>query len=334
MDLALSTEQQAVREAFAAVFAKESPTARVREVEGEGFDHKLWSTVQGMGAVDVGIPLEDGGGGGGLLELSLIAEEAGRRLAAVPFAEPPAAARLCAQIGATDLLASILDGSRLVSMCAHPSGLSGSLLPDGGIADVVLSLEGADLVAHYRPPDVRRVPNLGGLPLARWEPVESEVVATGADAITAFDSACDDVRLLRAAALFGLATEAIDIGAAYARERLAFGVPIGTYQAVAHPLADAVTATDGAQLLIRKAAWALDEHLSSGPALASKAFVFSAEIAQSATQHSLHIHGGYGFTEEYDIQLYYRRAKAWSVIFADPAAELLLLADRLYGQVS
>ena len=334
MDLALSPEQQAVRDAFAAVFAKDSPPTRVREIEAEGFDPQLWSTVQAMGAVDVGIPAEQGGGGGGLLELSLIAEAAGRRVAAVPFAEPPAAARLCARVGATDLVTSIVDGTRLVSFCTRRSGLGGELLCDGGVADVIVALEGVDLVAHRRPTEVRRVPNLGGLPLAMWEPIDSEVLATGADAVAAFERACDDVRLLRAAALFGLASEAIDIGAAYARERLAFGIPIGTYQAVAHPLADAVTATDGLQLLVRKAAWALDEDMPSGPALASKALVFAAEIAQAAAQHSLHIHGGYGFMAEYDIQLYYRRAKAWSLVFADPAEELLLLADRLYGPVT
>jgi alkylation response protein AidB-like acyl-CoA dehydrogenase len=334
VDLSLSPEQQAVREAFATVFAKESSPARVREVEADGFDPRLWSTVQVMGAIDVGIPSDQGGGGGGLLELSLIAEEAGRRVAPVPFAEPPAAARLCAEVGATDLVTSIVNGSVLVSLCTCRSGLAGQLLADGSVADVIVSLEGDRLVANHRPEAVLPVPNAGGLPLALWDPVRPEVLATGPAAMVAFERACDDVRLLRAAALFGLTAEAIEIGAAYARGRLAFGVPIGTYQAVAHPLADAVTANDGAQLLIRKAAWALDAGVPTGPALASKAFVFAAETAGSATQHSLHIHGGYGFTEDYDIQLYYRRAKAWALAFADPAHELLILADRLYGPVS
>jgi alkylation response protein AidB-like acyl-CoA dehydrogenase len=334
MDLSLSSEQQAVREAFASVFAKESSPTRVRLVEDDGFDPRLWATVQGMGAVDVGIPSDLGGGGGGLLELTLIAEEAGRRVAAVPFAEPAAAVRLCAAVGASDLVAAIVDGTQLVSLCTRPTGLAGQLLVDGRIADVVVSLEGDRLVANQRPAEVQSVANLGGLPLARWDPATTEVLAEGTEAVAAFDRACDDVRLLRAAALVGLSAEAIEMGAAYARERLAFGIPIGSYQAVAHPLADAVTANDGAQLLIKKGAWALDEGVPSGPALASKAFVFAAENAQSATQHSLHIHGGYGFMEEYDIQLYYRRARAWSVAFSDSGHELLTLADRLYGPVS
>jgi alkylation response protein AidB-like acyl-CoA dehydrogenase len=115
--------------------------------------------------------------------------------------------------------------------------------------------------------------------------------------------------------------------------RQAFGQPIGLYQAVAHPFADAVAALDGAQLLVRKACCALDAGHADGPALAVMAFVFAAEMAYHASQHSLHVHGGYGFTEEYDIQLYYRRAKAWAVAFADPRHELLVLADRRFGPV-
>ena len=61
------------------------------------------------------------------------------------------------------------------------------------------------------------------------------------------------------------------------------------------------------------------------------AYVFAAKMAYAATQHSLHIHGGYGFTAECDIQLYYRRAKAWVTAFADPERELDVVADELYG---
>jgi alkylation response protein AidB-like acyl-CoA dehydrogenase len=207
------------------------------------------------------------------------------------------------------------------------------LIADGAVADVVLALDGDRLVANYRPAGIRTTPNLGGLPAARWEPAHQRELAAGPDAMLAYGRACDAKRLLRAAELMGMAAEAIEIGAAYARERRAFGTPIGTFQAVAHPLADAVTANDGAQLLVYKAAWALEERLPIGPRLAVMAFVFTAEFAYSAAQHSLHIHGGYGFTQEYDIQLYYRRAKAWVAEVGDPNRELLLLADRLFGPV-
>jgi alkylation response protein AidB-like acyl-CoA dehydrogenase len=146
-----------------------------------------------------------------------------------------------------------------------------------------------------------------------------------------WDVALDEVRVLLAAALVGLAGRATSIGARYSQDRLAFGQPIAMYQAVAHPFADILTAQDGAQMLVWKACWALDCGDPAGPALASSAFVFAAETAYSAAGHSLHVHGGYGFMEEYDIQLYYRRAKAWAAAFADPEQELQLVADRRFG---
>jgi alkylation response protein AidB-like acyl-CoA dehydrogenase len=160
------------------------------------------------------------------------------------------------------------------------------------------------------------------------------VLAEGSDASTIFAAAIDEVRVLRAAALVGLASEAIGIGSRYAVVREAFGQPIGMYQAVAHPFADAVAALDGAQLLVHKACWALDSAQDDAGALAAMAFVFAAETAYQATAHSLHVHGGYGFMEEYDIQLYYRRAKAWAAAFADPRRELLTVADRRFGPVT
>jgi alkylation response protein AidB-like acyl-CoA dehydrogenase len=75
----------------------------------------------------------------------------------------------------------------------------------------------------------------------------------------------------------------------------------------------------------------MDSGLDDAAALAAMAFVFAAETAYQATAHSLHVHGGYGFMEEYDIQLYYRRAKAWAAAFADPRRELLTIADRRFG---
>lgn len=332
MDLALTEEQQFVRQTFAALFDKEASSERVRAAEPLGHDPALWSHMIATGALGVGVPEDVGGGGGGVLELALIAEEAGRRVAPIPFAEPAAAARLLGACGATGLLDDVLAGRRIVSLATRPGPLERQLLPDGAVADTVLALDGGRIIAVHRPPGVRPTSNMGSLPMARWSgagPVEP--LAEGETAERLFSGALDEVRILRAAALVGLASEAIEIGAAYARQREAFGVAIGTYQAVAHPLADALVAKDGAQLLTWKACWALAEALPRASALASMAFVFAAETAYAAAQHSLHLHGGYGFTAECDIQLYYRRAKAWVTGFADPERELDVAADRLYG---
>jgi hypothetical protein len=241
---------------------------------------------------------------------------------------------LLGRLGEKELLGPILRGSVIVSLATHPGPVSQQMLVDGAIADAVLALDGESVVYVTRPNGLPKTArrNLGGLPLAPWyAPGATTVLAEGDGARTAFDAAVDEVRVLRAAALIGLASAAVGIGSRYAIVREAFGQPIGMYQAVAHPFADAVTALDGAQLLVRKACWAMDSAHDDAPALAAMAFVFAAETAYQASQHSLHVHGGYGYTEEYDIQLYYRRAKAWAVAFADPRRELLVLADRRFG---
>lgn len=336
MDLRLSYEQLAVRDTFAALFAKESTPGRVRAAETTGLDKTLWRSYSAIEALGIGIPSDYGGSDGGLLELALVAEEAGRRLAPIPIAETAAAARLLARLGEKEPLERVVRGSSIVSLATRRAPVSDQLLVDGAIADAVLALDGGSLLYVSRPDGQSTIPrrNLGGLALARWDVrAAGHSLADGEQARAEFARALDEVRLLRAAALVGLAREAVHIGAEYTKVRKAFGQPIGMYQAVAHPFADALSALDGAQLLIHKACWALDSEQDDGPALATMAFIFAADTAYEASQHSLHVHGGYGFTEEYDIQLYYRRAKAWAVAFADPRRELLVLADRRFGPV-
>jgi alkylation response protein AidB-like acyl-CoA dehydrogenase len=340
VDLSLTREQRAVREAFAALFGKQATPQRVRNAERSpsvGFDGLLWRHYADIGALGIGVSSDCGGGDGGLLELALVAEEAGRRLAPIPVAETAAAARLLGRLREKELLGPILSGSVIVSLATQPGPVAQQLLVDGAIADAVLALDGDSLVYVNRPDGLSKTArsNLGGLSLARWGALgATTVLAEGDEARAAFDTAVDEVRVLRAATLIGLASEAVGIGSRYAIVREAFGQPIGMYQAVAHPFADAITGLDGAQLLVRKACWAMDSAQDGAGALAAMAFVFAAETAYHATTHSLHVHGGYGFMEEYDIQLYYRRAKAWAAAFADPRRELLTVADRRFGPVT
>jgi alkylation response protein AidB-like acyl-CoA dehydrogenase len=324
VDLRLSDEQRALRETFAALFRKESTPQRVRIAEATGLDRALWRSYTEVEALGIGIPSEYGGADGGLLELALVAEEAGRRLAPIPVAETAAAARLLGRLGEKELLGPLLAGANIVSLATRSGPVGDQLLVDGAVADAVLAFDGTSLLYVTRPDGQPTSPrrNLGGLALARWDiHVNSRSLAEGDEARAEFAAALDQVRVLRAAALVGLAEEAVRIGSEYTKTRTAFGQPIGMYQAVAHPFADILSAIDGAKLLIHKAGCALD----------TMAFVFAAETAYQASQHSLHVHGGYGFTDEYDIQLYYRRAKAWAVAFADPRRELLVLADRRFG---
>jgi alkylation response protein AidB-like acyl-CoA dehydrogenase len=138
--------------------------------------------------------------------------------------------------------------------------------------------------------------------------------------------------------LVGIAGAALDLGVEYAKARYQFGVPIGSFQAVQHGLADLPGMIDGARLLTHKAAWAErvgpldidDNSVEDQVALAAMAFVFASDVAAQATDRALHYHGGYGFAREYDIQLFYRRARGWSLVLDDPALECRRLADRIF----
>lgn len=129
-----------------------------------------------------------------------------------------------------------------------------------------------------------------------------------------------------ATALAGLGARAVEIGVDYVKERWQFGVPVGSFQGVQHGLATAVTGIDGARFLADRAIWTLDRAGADGHRLAPMAFLFAADAALTAAAAALQYHGGYGFAEEYDIQLYYRRAKGWALQYGDPGGEIQRLA--------
>jgi alkylation response protein AidB-like acyl-CoA dehydrogenase len=207
------------------------------------------------------------------------------------------------------------------------------LVPAGAVADLVVVVRGEDLLlVEQRDKPAAAVPNLGAMPLADCPvPEDAVVLARGEEAVAAWSRGVRQWRLLTAAALAGLAARALDIGLGYVVQRRAFGVLIGSFQTVQHRLADHATSVDGARLLSYKAAWALDRGLPSAGFLAEAAFLYAGETAFATASDSLHFHGGYGYTLEYDIQLYFRRAKAWPLVAGDRRAGYAALARSRYG---
>ena len=122
--------------------------------------------------------------------------------------------------------------------------------------------------------------------------------------------------ILDAARAVGLARRALEITVQYAQDREQFGKPIGAFQAIGHYLADCSTLVDGAALLVNEAAWA---HAEGRPyqTLAASAKLFACNTAQEVTVKAQQIHGGIGFTMEYDIQLFFRRAKQQQMNWLD-----------------
>jgi alkylation response protein AidB-like acyl-CoA dehydrogenase len=333
VDLDPTDEQQSIIDVFGALADRVSPVEDLRAHEPLGFSPDLWAQLGVMGAPGMGVPEFDGGGGAGILDLSLAVEALGRRLAPAPLVEHTVSARLLARVGA--LPAGVVDGAAIATLALRPArDHVTTLVPAGAVADHVVALDGDDLVLTTSPPGAL-VPNLASAPLAdRALDAGTAVLASGREAHRLHAQAVHEWRVLTAAALVGLGLGALTIAVTYVTEREQFGVPIGSFQSLQHGLADVSVALDGAQLLARKAAWANDCGLPEASQLAVMAFLFAAEQSQRATDRALHYHGGYGFMEEYDIQLFYRRAKGWANVLDQPGREYARLADLRYGPVT
>ncbi|MFC5754927.1 acyl-CoA dehydrogenase family protein [Actinomadura rugatobispora] len=338
MDLDFSDEQEALRVTLREFFEKESPPEVVRAAEPLGFDAALWRKAVEMGLGAIAVPEDRGGGGAGWVELAIAAECLGRSLAPVPLIEAAVANLVLASVpGGADLdplVSRAVGGEALATLALHPvTGDVARLVPAGAVADLVVVLRGDELLAvPVTGGPAEPVPNLGAMPIAdrRVDEAGAVVLAKGPEATAVHDRAVHHWRMLTGAALVGIASRALELGIAYVLERRAFGVLIGGFQTIQHRLADSTTALEGARLLAYKAAWALDEGLPKAAELAAMSLLFASETAFKTASDSLHFHGGYGYTLEYDVQLYFRRAKAWPLLAGDPRAVYAQLPRRLF----
>jgi alkylation response protein AidB-like acyl-CoA dehydrogenase len=349
VNLDLTDEQAQLLESFKRFFEKECPASKVRDAEPLGFDRQLWELTRGQGVLEMCVPREAGGWGASLLDIALIAEQHGRSLTPTPIIEAQTTARALSRIpthAARAALSAVLSGDRLVTLALGDERTGGlSLVPGGAIADQVVFRRGDALLMVSVSDANRRVqPNLGCLPLADLRTEGAQVLSAGHSAEVLWRRAHDEWMVLTAAALVGLASRALELGCAYAAERHQFGVPIATFQAISHRLADSAAAIDGARLLAYEAAWSFSEELPGERpgnssenelafALPAMALSIAADVASEASAWSLHVHGGYGFMTEYAIQLYFRRAKGWANVLGDPRLLLHQVADRLYGSI-
>lgn len=341
MNLDLSEEQKLVQDTLAKVFREHSTGARIRAAEPLGFDTRLWQLVCELGLPRLRVQERHQGGGNSLMHAVIVAEEAGRYLASVPLAEAMVANGLLSRLsdhgkndgGGAAWLQRCAAGELLATMALHDMAWAPvQIVPAGAVADTVLCLDRADVVAlsgFERSP----APNLGSLPVQRFDlraaPVRT-VLATGAQAKTEFLRALEEWRLLIAAMCAAAARQALDNAADYARERIAFGKPIGAYQGLAHPLAEAVAEVDGARLLVWRAVDAIARAQPDAQAIVPMALWWAGQSGRNATLKAMRVFGGYGMTMEYDAQLYYRRVHAWSLQGGDPDQLLQVAGDRLW----
>ena len=149
---------------------------------------------------------------------------------------------------------------------------------------------------------------------------------------TALNTAMDDVLIAVAAWAIGGAQRALEMTVEYAKEREQFGKPIGSFQGLAHPVADMATELTGAQVLVHQAAWRKAQGLPLGP-LAFMAKYYACDVFKRTTKVGQQVFGGVGFTRAIDIQLFFRRAKQLEITWGGPALlEEAIAAAELEGE--
>ncbi len=339
MNFGLNEEQELLRDTFARFFDEHSSLARVRQAgEAGGFDLALWQGLANLGTFAMRVSEAAGGLGLSTLDAALVLEEAGRTLASGPLAEAIVAAALLGELGdpsAEPVLGQVLDGTRIASLAFHDiAKRSVQWLAGGAIADLVIARDGDAVVLLSLTPENRKAEGnlasngIGEVDLSRAARVD---LASGQEAVARFAAAIEEWRLLTSAVLSGLARQAVHLAADYACERQAFGVPIGTFQAISHPLANFITEIDGGKYFVWKVLHEVAHRTPKAGALIPLALWWNGRVATMAVVQGLRTFGGYGLTTEYDIHLYNLRAKALQLIAGDPDRLLGEAGARLYA---
>jgi alkylation response protein AidB-like acyl-CoA dehydrogenase len=339
LDYSLTEDHQALQAAYRDFFTTHCPIETVRAAEESGFDKSLWERLCQTGASTMALPETAGGDGATLVDLTLVAEEIGRRLAPVPWIDHVCAARLLARLESVEH--DVVTGKQIAAFDPQHADVTGPrLIPSGSIADQIIvrddSADGAVVLLAY---DTRptKVDNIGRLPMAWVDPAAADtrvVLATGADALAHYQRALDEWRVLTAAALTGLVEETMTIAAEFAKTRYTLGVPISTLQGISHPLANIAITVQAGRNLARRAAWFLDNEPDERPELAPSAFVFMAEEASKAATMAVHVQGGLGVSAEAAASAYLLRARGWALAGGDPGVSARYIAELVAARES
>ncbi len=349
MRFAFTDDQLLFRDTVRDLLAKECQPEQVRFawVDDDGRLADVWAALAEMGVLGVQVPELHGGLGLDERDLVLLLEETGQVGLPDPVVETVAvAAPLLAdvlggggpsaaaiQVGGRSLgewLTGIAEGEVLVAVA-----LDSPLVSHGADAQLVLARHDDRLVAL--PGDaVAATPQAsvdGARTLASltWSPADEVELAGPTDASAVVARALDRAALGTAAQLIGLGQRLLDLSVAYVKERHQFGVPIGSFQAVKHHLADALLALEFARPVVYAAAWSLATDQADASRAASHAKVAAGDAARLVGRQALQCHGAIGYTVEYDLHLYLKRVWALSEAFGGTAAHRAKVAESLLG---
>ena len=333
MDLRLTDEQAQLVDAFASLYARHATPEQVRAAEPGGFDQALWDRLLELGVVAMAVDEALGGWGASPLELALVAEQHGRNVAPAPLIEAQVAARLLAGSASPQARAA-LSGERLVTVALHPP-VDGRVrgVPAGSVADDAIVWTGDELLLAPPRGNARRLrePRVDAAGRRRRRPKarSSHQVSRAAPRSRRPSTSGCSSPLRRWSASARDRSRSASSTSRSARPSTCPSGPSKRWR-TAWPTRRPPSTVPGCSTY--EAAWAAEDDPGRATELAALAFAFAAEAARDASYRSLHFHGGYGFMMEYDIQLFWRRARAWTNVWAEPAAGYRRAADARYGR--
>ncbi|MGA2836082.1 MAG: acyl-CoA dehydrogenase family protein [Acidimicrobiales bacterium] len=352
MDFDLSADQVALRDGARQLLDHWSGPEQVRThlASGLPYDSALWAAMVDQGWPAVAVAEDRGGLGLGWIEAVVLLEEIGRHTSPVPFASQLLALdALDGDDGHRALVTSLVEGAGTAAVAwSGRSGavevrddgdrvsLTGRLGPVEGaaVADVAVVVvpDGAflvDLVALGRP---RAEPAMDVTRTLSWLTLDgTPATRTGGPSESARLGALG--ALATSAELLGGAGRVLEMATAYAKDRVQFGAPIGSFQAVKHRCADMLVDVEGMRSATWYAAWAAATGEPGWELASSTAKVWCADASKRVMSSGLQVHGGIGFTWEHDLHLFIKRAQFSQLDFGDAAFHRSALATGLRERV-
>jgi alkylation response protein AidB-like acyl-CoA dehydrogenase len=359
MPLVLTEDESILAQSARSFFTKTAPVSAFRALRDSGaperYSPALWAEMAGMGFPGALIPESHGGADFGYAAAGLIAEEAGRTLAASPLLSSALAAEILLRDGDADqkaLLPGLADGSRLIAFAIDdgprhdPDRLSVGAFAEGGgfILDGVkrLVVDGAaaqtlivaamsqagptlllvdveTLGVSIEPLSLIDSRNAADVRFSGASVAARSVIGRPGGAAPTIDRALDVGRTLLSAELLGCAQEAFDRTVAYLKEREQFGVKIGSFQALQHRAARLHMALELARGVVLKALRALDAGDEDATLIASVAKAALTQTSRRVLDEAVQLHGGIGVTDDLDIGLFLKRVRTAGDLFGDDA---------------
>ena len=363
MDFTLDEQQTDVRDLAVGVLARRTAEYPAAAPSGpEWFDHELWADLGRAGLLGIALPEEHGGSGAGFIDQCLLLEEVARAGVRTPLVETAVLAALpIARFGTVDqqhrLLAPFCDGTLILTSSAR-TDLSGSVVqaePDGdawrlsGVVSHVLLADVAARVLVAGDDGTGRAgwflvdPQSPGVTLSRQSSVDRsprwylqldsalvaapDVLATPGPASAPVSRWLSDHGVAaRCISQVGSSDAALKLTARYVSEREQFGRPVGTFQAVAHRVADAYIDVTAVRLTAWRAVWLLAQGEPAAEALAVAAW-WAADASNRVAEAAMHLHGGLSVDLDYPLHRYFLSIKQNDLALGGPSRRLMALGD-------